>query len=198
LQAPVIVVDDCSPDDTSQRAADAGAIVVRNETNQGYEGALNRAFEKAQDLGFEYAVTMDADGEHDPAQLATFRSLLLDERVPLVIGIRLRKQRFAEIVMGLYVKARFGVNDILCGMKGYDLRLVAENGGFDLSNSIGTELAINSIRHGTPFRQVSVSGIPRRDAPRFERKFAANWRILKALWHLVLADIGLCATKRRS
>lgn len=192
-QAQVIVVDDCSPDDTGTKAGTAGAVVLRNTVNLGYEGSLNRAFEKAMEMGFEFAITMDADGEHDPALIARFRDILETEHVPLVLGVRPRKQRFAETVMGLYVKMRFGVHDILCGMKGYDLRLVTGNDGFDLTGSIGTELAINSIRRGASFRQLPVSGTPRRDAPRFDRRWRANWRILSALTRLIGRDIAMAS-----
>ena len=187
----VIVVDDCSPDDTGPVAARNGAVVIRNEVNRGYDGALNRAFEEAVARGFTAAVTMDADGEHDPQLLAEFRRLLLEERVPLVLGVRPRKQRFCEVVMGIYIKARFGVEDILCGMKGYDLRLWHENGGFDHANSIGTELAISSIRRRTQFRQLSVHGKRRQDAPRFGRLLRANWRIFAALLRVLRQDVQL-------
>lgn len=188
--AEIIVVDDASPDETGARAAEAGAIVVRNETNLGYDGSLNRAFEKALELGFDFAITMDADGEHDPSLITGFKSLLTQAHVPLVLGVRPRKQRFAEMVMGVYVRIRFGVRDILCGMKGYDLKLAAENGGFDHTNSIGTELAINSIRRGVAFRQLGVSGTRRQDAPRFDRRLRANLRILAALGRIIRQDIA--------
>ncbi|MBO6685426.1 MAG: glycosyltransferase family 2 protein [Parvibaculum sp.] len=99
--AEVIVVDDASPDETGTEAAGAGAIVIRNKTNLGYDGTLNRAFEEALARGFAFAITMDADGEHDPALVAKFSALLADEGVPLVLGVRPHKQRFAEVVMGL-------------------------------------------------------------------------------------------------
>ncbi len=186
--APVIVVDDCSPDATGEAAREAGAQVHRNAANLGYDGTLNQAFELAREGGYGCAVTMDADGEHDPALIERFAELLCDRDVPLVLGIRPRKQRLAELVMGLYVKARLGVDDILCGMKGYHLDLLAANGRFDTSDSIGTELAINSIRRGARFEQIPVSGTPRADAPRFDRRLRANWRILSALWRVFRQD----------
>lgn len=192
--ADVIVVDDASPDETAARAAEAGAIVIRNECNLGYDGTLNRAFETALEQGYDFAITMDADGEHDPSLIAGFKSLLTEERVPLVLGVRPRKQRFAEMVMGAYVRIRFGVRDILCGMKGYDLKLANENGGFDHTNSIGTELAINSIRRGAAFRQLGVSGTRRQDAPRFDRRLRANLRILAALGRIIRQDITALTT----
>ncbi len=185
----VIVVDDCSLDDTRAKAAEAGAIVFRNDPNRGYDGTLSRAFEEAAARGFQFVVTIDADGEHNPRLLAEFHRLLVDERVPLVLGIRPKKQRFSEVAMGLYIKSRFGVEDILCGMKGYDMRLWRENGCFDHTNSIGTELAVNSIRRGAPFRQTPVYGIQRADTPRFGRPLSANWRIFKALWRVIHRDL---------
>ena len=197
--ADVIVVDDASLDETAAQAAEAGAIVIRNESNLGYDGTLNRAFKTALEQGYDFAITMDADGEHDPSLIAGFKSLLTEDRVPLVLGVRPRKQRFAEIVMGLYIRLRFGVRDILCGMKGYDLKLAVENHGFDHTNSIGTELAINSIRRGATFRQLGVSGTRRQDAPRFDRRLRANMRIFAALGQIIVQDVKslFCATAAR-
>ena len=191
----VLVIDDCSPDDTSERARAAGATVVRNETNLGYDGTLSRGFDEAAERGFSHVVTMDADGEHDPAHLEQFRRLLLVEGVPLVLGYRPHKQRFAEVLMGLYVRARYGVRDILCGMKGYDLALYRANGGFDHSGSIGTELAINSLRRNVPFAQLLVTGRLRSDSPRFDRRLQANLRIFAALVRAFRRDVAAAHNK---
>lgn len=179
--ADVLVIDDCSTDATKERAAEAGATVVRNPENRGYDGTLSRGFEEAFARGYSHVVTMDADGEHDPATLGAFRECLINEGYPLVLGFRPHKQRIAELVMGWYYRARFGVRDILCGMKGYNLTLWQENGGFDHTQSIGTELATMALRRGTKFTQVPVGGIRRADAPRFDRRLRANVRILAAL-----------------
>lgn len=189
--AEVIVIDDCSPDDTAERARAAGADVIRNDEHLGYEGSVARGFEEAAERGFTHVTTMDADGEHDPVVVAIFRGLLLDRGVPLVLGFRPRTQRTAESVMALYVRSRFGVRDILCGMKGYDLALYRANEGFSHHDSIGTELALNSLRRGTPFEQVPVHGKPRVDQPRFDRKLRANARILRALGRVMLDDLRL-------
>ena len=183
----VIVVDDCSPDDTAVRAAAGGASVVGLTANQGYDGALSRGFEEAAARGYSHVVTLDADGEHDPALLARFRDAMLFDGAQLVIGVRARKQRVAETVMGWYIRRRFGVRDILCGMKGYDLDLWRANGGFDHARGIGTELAVNSMRRGVTAVEIPVSGTRRVDAPRFDRPLRANLRIMAALWR-VLAD----------
>lgn len=185
----VLVIDDCSPDATGARARAAGATVFANERNLGYEGTLSRGFAEAAALGFSHVVTLDADGEHDPELLASFRRLLIDEHVPLVLGTRPRKQRISETVMGWYIRVRFGAHDILCGMKGYDMELWRANNGFDSGGSIGTELAINSLRRGVPFVEMPVRGVPRRDQPRFARALRANLRIFGALARVMRDDL---------
>jgi glycosyltransferase involved in cell wall biosynthesis len=185
----VIVCDDCSPDDTADIAARNGAIVIRNARNGGYDRTLSQLVADALRRGFHAAVTIDADGEHDPTLLAAFRRKLIEESIPLVLGIRPRKQRAAEVVAGFLIKSLYGIDDIFCGMKGYHLRLVTENGGFDHSASVGTELAINSIRRGTAFQQISVYGKQRADAPRFGRRMRANWQLICALYRVLRKNV---------
>lgn len=182
--APVLVVDDSSPDETARQAESGGAMVIRNSYNLGYEGTLNRLFDEALQRGFTHAITLDADGEHDPHLLPQFLQRL-QAGTAVVLGVRPHKQRLSEVVMGWYIFRRFGIRDILCGMKGYDLSLVEANGRFDTSQSIGTELALNSIRRGARFAQVAVRGTPRVDAPRFDKPLNANLRILIALWRAI-------------
>ena len=65
----VIVVDDGSSDATADRAASAGAHVVRHEWNAGYGAALRTCFETARELGADRMVIIDADGQHDPEEI---------------------------------------------------------------------------------------------------------------------------------
>jgi len=186
----VLVIDDCSPDATGERAAAAGATVIRNQRNCGYDGTLTRGLQEAAARHFTHVVTMDADGEHDPHTLTHFRSKLLEEDFALVLGYRPVKQRFAEVVMGCYLRARFGVREVLCGMKGY--RLAAYDAeGLDFLDSIGTGLAADGLRRKIRFAQVPVSGILRADAPRFDGALRANLRIFAALLRFVLQDLGI-------
>ena len=186
----VLVIDDGSPDATGVRAAAAGATVLRNDPNRGYDGTLTRGLQEADARHFTHVVTMDADGEHDPRTLALFRTKLLEEGYPLVLGFRPHKQRIAETVMGWYLRARFGVRDILCGMKGYRLSECRGAGGFSFGDSVGTGLAIDALRRKVRFAEVPVSGTPRADAPRFDRSLRANLRILAAFWRVVRQDLG--------
>lgn len=185
----VIVIDDGSTDDTYKRAINAGALVYQIKPNKGYEAALSWGIREAIALGYKCVVTVDADGEHNPCHLGEFRKLLVEDDIPLVLGIRRRKQRFAEWVFCYYVKVAFGADDILCGMKGYSAAILCDVSEDDTKGDIGTFIALNSLRNGNHFVQIRIGGEPRKDAPRFDQKYKANIRILKALLRAVQRDI---------
>ena len=175
-----IVIDDASTDATADCARRAGALVLSQATNQGYDGALNRGFAKAAEIGAEYIITFDADGQHDAALLGRFLEALRCGAA-VVLGIRPATARLAEAVFARYAKLRFGIDDPLCGMKGYRIAAYRSIGHFDSYNSIGTELALRIIASGQAFSQVPVPITKRADAPRFGRRFRANLRILRAM-----------------
>ena len=69
---PVIVIDDGSSDDTAAVATLAGAEVIAHPTNQGKGMALNTGFDYAVQQGVDAAITLDADGQHDPDEIPLF------------------------------------------------------------------------------------------------------------------------------
>jgi glycosyltransferase involved in cell wall biosynthesis len=88
---PVLVVDDGSADDTATRAEAAGARVLRQVPNQGKGAALRAGFRLALDEGFDAVVTLDGDGQHDPAELPAFVEAFSGASSPrpgLVVGQR--------------------------------------------------------------------------------------------------------------
>jgi glycosyltransferase involved in cell wall biosynthesis len=86
---PVIVVDDGSTDSTADRARAAGATVLEQRPNQGKGAALRTGFRRALEDGAEAILTLDADGQHDPAEIPAFLAAWsVDPRPDLVIGAR--------------------------------------------------------------------------------------------------------------
>ncbi|MEO6923291.1 MAG: glycosyltransferase family 2 protein, partial [Bryocella sp.] len=136
-----IVVDDGSTDETAALAREAGAEVISHEQNRGYDGALNSGFQRASELECEIIVTADADGQHDPMLITKFVDAI-DRGADVVIGIRSRKQRFAEHLFALYTRIRYGIEDPLCGMKAYRKFVYDALGHFDSHGLVGTELAL--------------------------------------------------------
>jgi glycosyltransferase involved in cell wall biosynthesis len=85
---PVVVVDDGSTDDTAARAEAAGATVIRQVPNAGKGAALRAGFRHALDAGAAAVVTLDADGQHDPAEIPDFLAAFDATRPELIIGRR--------------------------------------------------------------------------------------------------------------
>jgi glycosyltransferase involved in cell wall biosynthesis len=89
----VIVVDDCSTDNTKELCQRLGAEVVTNEHRKGYIGAIKTGFERAN---HEIIVTLDADGEHDPSDIPRLVEPILMQKADLVLGKREEIPRISE------------------------------------------------------------------------------------------------------
>ena len=85
-QADVLVVNDGSTDQTASRAAQAGAAVITLPINVGVGGAMRTAFLYAQRGGYTALVQVDADGQHDPADVDRLLEALGEADV--VVGTR--------------------------------------------------------------------------------------------------------------
>lgn len=175
-----VVVSDGSTDGTAEAAAAAGALVVRHERNHGYDAALNSGFDRAAELGAEFFVTFDADGQHDPRLIPEFIRLLATGHW-LVVGVRPRPARISEWLFAAYTRLAYGIHDPLCGMKGYSLSAYRELGHFDSYRSIGTELMLHCLRAGHPVAEVSIPIAPRRGASRLGNPWRGNARIFRSL-----------------
>jgi glycosyltransferase involved in cell wall biosynthesis len=92
-EADVLVVDDGSRDHTAVRAAEAGADVVTNVFNLGVGGAMRVGFRVADGGPYQSLVQVDADGQHDPRDIARLLERLDPGPAPhTVIGARFAGQ----------------------------------------------------------------------------------------------------------
>ncbi len=180
-----IVVDDGSDDATAVVAERAGAIVVRHAVNKGYDSALETGLFKAIDLGFEFAITFDADGQHDARTLIVFKEKLTSG-ADIVLGKRDKYQRSSEWLFGKIATLLWKVEDPLCGMKGYRLVHLAKAGCFDSYKSIGTEFTIRAAKSGLTIATVNIPTAPRLGVSRFGVGIGPNLKILRAALYGVL------------
>ena len=94
----VVVCDDGSTDLTAKIAERLGADVVRHEKNLGYGAALQSLFRRAREFDADILVTLDADGQHDPAEIPKLVKPIEDQVAEVVLGSRfLDKKGSAEM-----------------------------------------------------------------------------------------------------
>ncbi|MBX5494239.1 MAG: glycosyltransferase family 2 protein [Bryobacteraceae bacterium] len=85
---PVLVIDDCSVDSTAALARRAGAHVLSLPHHLGLGGCVQAGYKLAYELGYEYVIRVDGDGQHDPRDIQKIYEVLLKSRCEMVIGSR--------------------------------------------------------------------------------------------------------------
>ncbi len=84
----VLVVDDGSADRTGEEALAEGARVVRLPYNLGIGGAVQTGLQYAHEHGFDVAVQVDGDAQHDPAEIPKILAPIIEGNADLVVGSR--------------------------------------------------------------------------------------------------------------
>jgi glycosyltransferase involved in cell wall biosynthesis len=85
---PILVVDDCSVDATRSHARTAGAKVLALPHHLGLGGCVQAGYRLAYELGYEYVIRVDGDGQHDPRDIPTVLKALERGDCEMVIGSR--------------------------------------------------------------------------------------------------------------
>jgi len=164
----VLVVDDGSDDDTSAIARQAGAIVTRLPYNLGVGGAMRLGYKYARDKGYDAAVQVDADGQHDPRYVPKLIDGL--DEASLVIGARfagegdyhVRGPRRWSMIMLAFVLSRMAgcaLTDTTSGFRACDRALIEFFARWYPVEYLGdtVEVLIRVIRLGHRVSQIPVA-----------------------------------------
>lgn len=127
----IVVVDDGSADGTKTVAEAAGAIVLSRGYNLGVGATTREGLRWALDHGFDAALLIDADGQHDPEEAGRFVQRFEEKHEALIIGARdygkipLRR-RLPNLFSRLVLSAIFGefLPDNQCGYRLLDRRMI--------------------------------------------------------------------------
>ncbi|MFN3322114.1 MAG: glycosyltransferase family 2 protein [Bryobacteraceae bacterium] len=85
---PVLVIDDCSNDGTVHAARAAGARVLSLPYHLGLGGCVQAGYKLAWELGYEYVIRVDGDGQHNPQDIPRIYEVLRKTGYEMVIGSR--------------------------------------------------------------------------------------------------------------
>lgn len=183
----VILVDDGSTDETVALAQREGAVVFYHKKNEGYDKSINDGFELASKRGATILLTFDADGQHNPEDIPRIIEPILNGEADVVIGRRPNHARIAEYLFAFVGKIKADINDPLCGLKAYAIKVYKDIGYFDRISSVGTQLIFNAKKRGYNLTQRDITLNKRNDAPRFGTRVKANWKIFKAIIKTLVA-----------
>jgi glycosyltransferase involved in cell wall biosynthesis len=170
----VLVVDDGSTDRTARLAEAAGAEVLVHPFNLGIGGAMQSGFRYAFRQGYDYAIQIDGDGQHDPAEVRSLIEAIDSDGVDMAYGSRFlvnsgyRAPAFRRLGIRLFSV----VLSAICRQK-----ITDPTSGFRLCNRRAIELFARDYPHDYPeveailmvhahrlrMREVAVRMHPRRD-----------------------------------
>lgn len=129
----VLVVDDGSSDSTAEIAKDAGAVVITHKINRGKSAVIKTGFKYALDHGFDYVVTIDGDGQHNPKEIPVILENLQNNGHDIVIGTRYGVstempswRKIGKRVLDYATSFGNGgyVTDSQCGFRGFNKKAV--------------------------------------------------------------------------
>lgn len=194
----VLVVDDGSADDTESVARAAGAIVLRLPFNLGVGGAMRLGYRYAMQAGYEIAVQIDADGQHDPRYVPKLTDGLQD--ASMVIGARFagegdyqvhgpRRWSMAMLSWVLSLMARCKLTDTTSGFRACDRQLIELFAGWYPVDYLGdtVETVVRVLRLGYVVSQVPVAMRPRFAGTPSKSPAKAILYLGRAFFTLVLA-----------
>lgn len=191
----VVVIDDGSTDDTAAIASRAGAKVLRHEHNRGKGSAIITGLDYFRGSAIEFAIFLDADGQHDPEEIPKFVEAACAVNAGVVVGTRMARTRDMPLVRKLtnqftsWVTSKLARQQIPDSQCGFRLLRRTVAGNLELSTAqfeTETEMLIQAGRAGhkivsIPVRTIYETGRashihPLRDTVRFFKLVGKYWR----------------------
>ena len=201
FRLPVIVVDDGSTDSTPYTLGSlSGVTVIRHEKNQGKGASLLTGFAAALPFA-DWAITIDADGQHDPEEILSLVQAVSGRQRPLVIGKREGMghanvpwtSRWGRRFANFWVWASCGrwLSDAQSGFRVYPLPETLGLGTRARRYQFEVEVLVLAVWRGIPIIEVPVNPIygPREERVSHFRPWLDFWLNTKTFARLVATRI---------
>jgi glycosyltransferase involved in cell wall biosynthesis len=162
----IAVCDDGSKDLTGRIAEGLGAEVITHDSNIGYGAALRELFDKARETRADVLVTLDADGQHDPAFIPQLVSAI-QAGADVAIGSRLvgsasftgsarRRLGVRVISKATNFSTYQGIKDAQSGFRAYGKRAIAALRPAEMGMGASVEILMKSAETGLRVAEVPV------------------------------------------
>ena len=179
----VIIVDDCSTDSSKKilkKYKSKYLKVISNKKNIGYEKSLDRGFKYIKKKKFQIFVTYDADNQFFIKDLKRIIKLLLIGN-DIIVGKRHKFQRPSEYIVNFFSSFFLKIYDPLCGLKGYNIRVIKQSNYFDKNSYSGTELLFNSVSNNLKLKQINIRTKSRLGETRFGSSLTTEIHLMRII-----------------
>ena len=163
-----VVIDDGSSDRTKEVAEHEGAYVISHPTNYGKGASLNDGFRYSLNRNYDYVITMDGDGQHNPDEIDNFLKAAEEDDIRIILGnrmwnpkdmplIRRLTNRFMSLLISSVVHQK--LPDSQCGFRLIKSEVLKVIACTTTKYEIESEVIIRAARTGFEIKSIPIKSI---------------------------------------
>ena len=183
----VLIIDDCSSDNTSTWLKKNKINFIKNKKNIGYEQSLIKGLKILSKVKkVEKIITMDADGQHKMKHIKKFINVSNNKNPDLIIGSRKKKNRFIESIISKIFQMKYSLEDPLSGFKLYKREKLKEIRFDNFKKFFLVDLVLEFIKKKHKVISISIETNKRFDNPKVGDLMDTNFKMLSILACVIL------------
>ena len=183
----VLIIDDCSSDNTSTWLKKNKINFIKNKKNIGYEQSLIKGLKILSKVKkVEKIITMDADGQHKIKHIKKFINVSNNKNPDLIIGSRKKKNRFIESIISKIFQMKYSLEDPLSGFKLYKREKLKEMKFDNFKKFFLVDLVLEFIKKKHKVISINIETNKRFDNPKVGDLIDTNFKMLSILACVIL------------
>ena len=192
----VVAVDDGSKDGTANVIRHSGAQCVVSPVNEGKGAAIRKGFDWVLKSRFQAVIVVDADGQHDPAELDSFVAALAAGDADLVLGNRMHDPKGMSFIrrltnrgMSFIISSVAGqrVPDTQCGYRAFTRKALEKMALKTDRFEIESEMILSAGRSGLRMKSIPITSVYRDEVSRI-RPVRDTYRFFKFLVRFIISQ----------
>ena len=194
-QYDYVVVNDGSSDDTRKNCAKKGYNFLDLPINVGLAGAIRAGIRYANYHGYDYAVQIDGDGQHDPKYIKDMLEKMRSAQADIIIGSRFKEKKKphsmrmlgSRIISGAIKLTTGGkkIEDVTSGMRLFNKRMI-KNFGYNMHYSPEPDTIAYLLNCGIKIEEIQVEMYERIAGTSYLNLKNSVWYMLKMLFSILV------------